>query len=74
MTLVELTAGDRARVERIDAEPALVQRLAELGLFEGEEFEFLGFAPLGDPFEIRIGNTRLSLRNWEGSCITVSKL
>jgi ferrous iron transport protein A len=71
MTLVDLHSGDRARVDRIDGDPALVQRLAELGLFEGEEVEFLGFAPLGDPLEIRIGNTRLSLRNREGACVSV---
>jgi ferrous iron transport protein A len=74
MTLVELHAGDRARVEAIAGDPALVQRLSELGLFDGEEVEFLGFAPLGDPLEIRVGNTRLSLRNREAACVTVTKL
>lgn len=74
MTLVELTTGDRGRVDRIDGDPAFVQRLFELGLLEGEEFEFLGFAPLGDPLELRVGNTRLSLRLADASGVIVSKL
>jgi ferrous iron transport protein A len=74
MTLVDLTPGARARVEAIAGEPALLQRLAEFGLFEGEEIEFLGFAPLGDPLELRVNGTRLSLRNQDAAAVTVTKL
>jgi ferrous iron transport protein A len=74
MTLAELHPGDHARIDAIGGEPALVQRLYELGLCDGEEVEFCGFAPLGDPLEIRIGNTRLSLRNREAACVLVTKL
>ena len=72
--LSTLKAGDRARVETIAGEPALVQRLYEFGLLEGEEVELLAVAPLGDPVEIRIGNTRLSLRLREADGVTVSIL
>jgi ferrous iron transport protein A len=74
MTLAEMSAGDRGRVEQVTGDPAVVQRLYELGLLEGEEFEFLGFAPLGDPLELRVGNTRLSLRLADASGVIVSKL
>jgi Fe2+ transport system protein FeoA len=72
MTLVDLTPGARARVESIAGEPALLQRLSEFGLFEGEEIEFLGFAPLGDPLELRVNGTRLSLRNQDAASVTVT--
>jgi len=72
--LSTLKPGDRARVEGIAGDPALVQRLYEFGLLEGEEVEFLAVAPLGDPVEIRIGNTRLSLRLREAEGVTVSIL
>ena len=72
--LSTLKPGDRARVEVIAGEPALVQRLYEFGLLEGEEVELLAVAPLGDPVEIRIGNTRLSLRLREAEGVTVSIL
>jgi ferrous iron transport protein A len=42
-----------------------------MGLFEGEELELLGFAPLGDPLEILVRDTRLSLRRSEAARITV---
>lgn len=74
MTLAEMSAGDRGRVEQVGGDPAVVQRLYELGLLEGEEFEFLGYAPLGDPLELRVGNTRLSLRLADAACVVVSKL
>lgn len=74
MTLSEMSAGDRGRVEQVGGDPAVVQRLYELGLLEGEEFEFLGYAPLGDPLELRVGNTRLSLRLADAAGVVVSKL
>ena len=74
MTLADLAAGDRGRVERVGGDPAVVQRLLELGLLDGEEFEVIGFAPLGDPLELRVGNTRLSLRLADARGVGVSKL
>lgn len=74
MTLAEMTSGDRGRVEQISGDPAVVQRLYELGLLEGEEFDFLGYAPLGDPLELRVGNTRLSLRLADAAGVVVTKL
>ncbi len=70
-TLAELRPGDRAEVVSITGEPALVQRLYEFGLFEGETVEFLATAPLGDPIEIRLGNTRLTLRKAEAAGVAV---
>jgi ferrous iron transport protein A len=73
-TLDQLRPGERACVEAVAAEPGLLQRLLELGLFEGEEVELVGRAPLGDPLEIRLGNSRLSLRAREAAAIAVRKL
>ena len=38
---------------------------------KGEAIELLAFAPLGDPIEIRLGNSRLSLRRAEAAGIGV---
>jgi ferrous iron transport protein A len=73
-TLGELRPGDRASVVTVAGEPGLVQRLYEFGLMEGEEVEVLALAPLGDPIEIRLGNTRLSLRRSEAAGVTVRVL
>ncbi len=71
-TLSELLPGNVATVVSIAGEPALVQRLYEFGIFEGETVEFLGTAPLGDPIEVRLGNTRLTLRKAEAAGIAVT--
>lgn len=73
-TLGELRPGDRASVVAVAGESGLVQRLYEFGLMEGEEVEVLALAPLGDPIEIRLGNTRLSLRKSEAAGVTVRVL
>jgi len=70
-TLDQLRAGQSASIESLSGEADLVQRLYEFGLMEGEIVEVLGFAPLGDPLEIRIGNTRLSLRRREAAVVGV---
>lgn len=73
-TLDQIVPGQRCRIEAIAGEPELVQRLLEFGLMEGETVEVIGLAPLGDPLEIQIGGSRLSLRNREAANITVTKL
>jgi ferrous iron transport protein B len=45
-----------------------------MGLLEGEEVEVVGFAPLGDPMEIRLPDYRLSLRRTEAARVAVSPL
>ena len=71
-SLDQLQAGDRAVVQAIRGGDSLVQRLLEMGLLEGETVEVVGFAPLGDPMEIRLRDYRLSLRRREAACITVA--
>jgi ferrous iron transport protein A len=73
-TLNELAPGDSARVDSLEGEPTLVQRLAELGLFEGETLTVVALAPLGDPIEVHLGNTRLTLRQQEAATVTVEPL
>ena len=73
-TLDKLRTRERGRIESIAGDSALVQRLYEIGLLEGEVVELLGVAPLGDPIEIRVGNTRLSLRRREAVGVGVELL
>ena len=73
-SLHQLRTGQKARVEAVGGDDAIVQRLLEMGLLEGEEIEVLGFAPLGDPMEIRLGDYRLSLRRSEAARVTVTAL
>ncbi len=72
MSLSDLLPGQRATVLAVAGNAALIQRLAEMGLLEGDEIEFVTTAPLGDPIEIRIGDTRLSLRKADAALISVA--
>ena len=70
-TLADLSPGQSAEVVAVSGDPALVQRLYEMGLLEGEHIEVVARAPLGDPIEIRFGNSRLSLRKAEAANVAV---
>jgi ferrous iron transport protein A len=73
-SLDQLERGQRATVIAIAGDDGIVQRLLEMGLFEGEEIEVLGFAPFGDPMEIRLRDYRLSLRRSEAARVAVCPL
>ena len=72
--LSELHPGARAEILAVTGDPGLVQRLYEFGLLEGETVEVVALALLGDPIEIRLGNTRLSLRKAEAAGVDVKIL
>jgi ferrous iron transport protein A len=71
-SLDQLRPGQRGRIASLVGNDALAQRLMELGLFEGEEVEVIALAPLGDPLEIRLGDSRLSLRRGEAARVHIS--
>ena len=71
LTLDQIAPGQRCRIESLTGPPALVQRLYELGVMEGETVLVIGRAPLGDPLEIETGLTRLSLRRSEAAQVQV---
>ena len=74
VTLDQVPEGRRARIVAMVGDDMVVQRIMEMGLFEGEDIEVLGFAPLGDPMEIRLRDYRLSLRRSEAARIRVTIL
>ena len=66
-SLASLQPGQRGIIAAIEGSDAIVQRLLEMGLTEGEEVEVVALAPLGDPIEIRIRSYQLSLRKSEAA-------
>ncbi len=73
-TLDRLRPGCRGRIDALAGDDALLQRLLEMGLLEGEEVEVVTVAPLGDPIEIRLRDYRLSLRKSEAARVLVTPL
>ena len=75
MTLAELKQTARCRVLAASADnPELQSRLYALGLYPGVELSVLRFAPAGDPIQIRIGGTLLSIRRQEAKGVFVEEL
>jgi ferrous iron transport protein A len=73
-SLDQLRIGQIGCIESVRGTDAIVQRLFEMGLLEGEQVQVLGFAPLGDPMEIRLNDYRLSLRRSEAARVLVKTL
>lgn len=73
-TLDRLPPGQRGRILSLTGDAILVQRLMEMGMLEGDEVEMIGAAPLGDPLEVRLGDSRLSLRRSEAARVEVQPL
>ena len=71
MTLNELRVGQHARIIDVAGNDGIAVRLMEMGLTDGEDISLVGFAPLGDPIEIKIRGYHLSLRREEADQITV---
>ena len=71
-TLDQVPPGGRCRIDSLSGPPALVQRLLEMGLMEGEEVAVVTRAPLGDPIEVESALSRLSLRRAEAAHVLVT--
>ena len=73
MTLDELKNGQRGRVTGITGHDPLAQRLMALGLLEGTEVEVTRRALGGDPIEITVWGSTLSLRREEARRISIAE-
>lgn len=71
-TLSQAKRGDRCVVLQIAPEPSeLKSRLYALGVIPGSAIEILRFAPLGDPMQVKVGGSFLSIRRSEAEIIQV---
>ena len=73
LPLDRLEPGARAVILRLDGDFAVTRRLMELGLVPGTAIELVRRAPLGDPIELTVRGTHLSLRRSEASLIHVTR-
>ena len=70
--LSTLGYGDHCLVAEISAEHTeLRSRLFALGIIPGSRLEVLRFAPLGDPMQVKVGNSLISIRKSEAEIIEV---
>ena len=74
MTLRELQPGQKARIEKVDARQPGVVRLMVLGLIEGAEIQFENAAIGGDPMEVSLFGTAISIRKQQAGYFSVSPM
>lgn len=74
MTLKELRPGQRARIEDVDARQPGILRLMVLGLIEGAEVCYANSAIGGDPMEVTVFGTAISIRKQQAAFFKVSAI
>ena len=74
MTLRELRPGQYARIEHVDARQPGVVRLMVLGLIEGLALHHANSAIGGDPMEVSVYGTAISIRKQQADCFRISPL
>jgi ferrous iron transport protein A len=72
LTLAQLNDNQPALVTNItQANPELRRRLYALGLVPGAQITRLRTAPLGDPLQVRVGGSSLSIRASDATAVLV---
>lgn len=72
ITLANARAGDQCIVLEIAPDRVeLKSRLYALGIIPGSLLEILRFAPLGDPMQVKVGSSFVSIRKLEANAIIV---
>lgn len=70
-TLNVLNIGDSAEISAINLEARAKKRLMAMGIVPGTMVIVEGFAPLGDPMQIRVKQYNLVIRRSEAEKILV---
>lgn len=74
MRVSDLRQGQRVRIRAVSpGEVAYRQKLIAMGLVPGTELTVTRIAPFGDPIEILVRGSRLSLRKNEASILLVEE-
>lgn len=72
MTLAQILPNSFCRVlSAAEQHPELQSRFYALGLFPGADIEVLRYAPVGDPVQVKVGRTLLSIRKQEALLVEV---
>ena len=71
-TLAEVGPKGRCRIIAVaESQRDFQSRLYALGFYPGAEVTVLQVAPLGDPFQVKVANTLVSIRRREATMVEV---
>ncbi len=72
MTLADIAPTGRCRIiDAADGNLEFQSRLYSLGLYPGALVDVLHVAPLGDPLQVKVGQTLISIRKREAAMVKV---
>ena len=71
MTLKDAKIGQTVTVTKITGEGAVKRRIMDMGITKGVEVYVRKVAPLGDPVEVTVRGSELSLRKADSQMIEV---
>ena len=71
-TLSNAGCGRRCRIRCHHAHGAIRQRLLDMGFIPNTEVEVLRVATLGDPMEVKVGDSLVTLRKTEADQIEIT--
>lgn len=75
LTIKDLQVGEEAKITGFSqCDPHYRQKLLAMGLLPGSVLKLTCIAPLGDPFQIVVRGSVLSLRKSEASVLTLEKI
>ena len=74
MTLRDLSPGQSARIDAVDASQPGVVRLMVLGLIEGVEVQYQNSAIGGDPMEVSVYGAAISIRKQQAASFRISPI
>ena len=70
-TLRDVKIGETATIVRLHGEGALKRRIMDMGLIRGTQVLVRKVAPLGDPLELTVRGSELSVRKGDAELIEV---
>jgi ferrous iron transport protein A len=62
LTLDKANTNTKVKIIKVSGEKAVKRRLMELGILPGTEIYVNKVAPLGDPIELTVKNSQITLR------------
>ena len=70
-TLKEVPCGQTVKVTKLNGEGPVKRRIMDMGITKGVEIYVRKVAPLGDPVEVTVRGSELSLRKADAEMICV---
>lgn len=74
LTLDKVKTNTEVSVVQVSGDRAVKRRLMELGILPGEHIFVKKVAPLGDPIELTVKNSQITLRRKDAKNITIKEI